>query len=281
MTFEMKFSQIDQCFRPKFENFVELGEPILIEGNFTENGEYNAINSGANGYDKVVVNVQPPLQDITITENGEYTANGENYGIRKAVVNVPPKADPRFYSLIDGTLTEMYDEEITELRQYALSYSPSLLKVCFLSANRFGSYCFRNSVKLQTIILPAARTWEVGWTTSCYSVTTIILNPSNVPPMYSTSPFGGKYHFEGIANSTYNPEGKKDGYLYVPLSLVADWRNATNWATAATQIMPWVSTVAELANIDGTTYDHACIWSGGEDFTEYYFNGTAWEVFIR
>ena len=347
MTFEMKFSQIDQCFRPKFENFVELGEPTLIEGNFTENGDYNAKDEDANGYSKVTVNVQPPLQDIIITENGTHTADGEYYGLGEVVVNVPPTADPQLARYIEGTLTELYCEGATKIAQSRFQAETGLVSVdlpnvksityqAFLScsnlislyaqnATSIGNYAFRNCIKLKNLYVPKVATignysfQEAGIENAylpsltqlgryglyyayllksavlpkstavknyafskCFSLTAILLGYADgVIENEGTKVFDNCYHILGTVNATYNPNGAKDGYIYVPLSLVADYRVATNWVEFATQIMPFVSTVEELANIDGTTYDHACVWGDGEDFTEYYFNGTAWEVFTR
>lgn len=285
MTFEMKFSQIDQCFRPKFENFVELGEPILIEGSFTENGEYNAINSGANGYDKVVVNVQPPLQNKTVTENGTHTADGEYYGLGEVVVNVPPpppQPDPNLKKIIDGTITELYCEEATEMRMYSFYSCTKLEKVYLPLINDIATRAFYDCSNLKVGIFSTAGGINSFSFYGGSSLVSIILGKTTSRCyLYATSAFNNCYHILGTVNATYNPEGKKDGYIYVPLSLVAEYRVATNWTTYATQIMPIVSTVDGLAEIDGTTYDHACVWAGGEDFTEYYFNGTAWEVFTR
>lgn len=51
-------------------------QPDLIEGIFTENGEYVPVN--ADGYSKVIVGVQPTLITKNITANGTYTAASDN-----------------------------------------------------------------------------------------------------------------------------------------------------------------------------------------------------------
>ena len=62
-----------------------LGMPELEELNVTENGEYTPTKYG---YSRVTVDVQPPREEINITENGEYTPT--SYGYSKVTVDVQP-----------------------------------------------------------------------------------------------------------------------------------------------------------------------------------------------
>ena len=62
-----------------------LGMPELEELNVTENGEYTPTTYG---YSRVTVDVQPPREEINITENGEYTPT--SYGYSKVTVDVQP-----------------------------------------------------------------------------------------------------------------------------------------------------------------------------------------------
>ena len=62
-----------------------LGMPELEELNVTENGEYTPTKYG---YSRVTVDVQPPREEISITENGEYTPT--SYGFSRVTVDVQP-----------------------------------------------------------------------------------------------------------------------------------------------------------------------------------------------
>ena len=62
-----------------------LGMPELEELNVTENGEYTPTKYG---YNRVTVDVQLPREEINITENGEYTPT--SYGYSKVTVDVQP-----------------------------------------------------------------------------------------------------------------------------------------------------------------------------------------------
>ena len=61
-----------------------VGLPELEELNVTENGEYTPTKYG---YNRVTVNVQPPREELNVTENGEYTPT--SYGYSKVTVNIP------------------------------------------------------------------------------------------------------------------------------------------------------------------------------------------------
>jgi hypothetical protein len=70
----------------------------------------------------------------------------------------------------------------------------------------------------------------------------------------SASTFNNSRHILGIVDATYNPNGDKDGYFYVPRALLSDddakkdYRRATNWSNFATQFR-----ALEDYTVDGTT----------------------------
>ena len=71
----------------------------------------------------------------------------------------------------------------------------------------------------------------------------IIRNMSVIPPL-NTNSFNGCYHFLGTVNATYNPEGLKDGRIYIPDEWVEQVKQATNWSAYADIIVP-LSTLEE------------------------------------
>ena len=78
----------------------------------------------------------------------------------------------------------------------------------------------------------------------CYSLTKVIIRYMTEVPLLSATAFGLCYHFSGKVNSTYNPNGLKDGRIYVPDDMVDTLKSATNWATYADIIVP-LSTLEE------------------------------------
>ena len=64
-----------------------------------------------------------------------------------------------------------------------------------------------------------------------------IAQKDKVCTLASTDVFNLCYHILGRTDATDNPEGLKDGYIYVPASLLSQYKVATNWNTFATQII--------------------------------------------
>ena len=80
-----------------------IGLPELEELNVTENGEYT---SDAYGYSKVTVDVQPEQEELVITENGEYTPS--TYGFNKVTADVQPELE-ELTVLANGVYTPTVD----------------------------------------------------------------------------------------------------------------------------------------------------------------------------
>ena len=168
----------------------------------------------------------------------------------------------------------------TSVGNYAFQNCSNLATISVPNATSIGNSAFSFCIDQTTANLPNATSVGSSAFEANYSLTKVIMgtNLTTVATLANTNAFNKCYHILGTTNSAFNPTGAKDGYIYVPHSLVADYRSATNWATYATQIMPYVATVGELANINGTTYNKACV---GNDYVEYTYNGTSWELYTR
>ena len=116
--------------------------------------------------------------------------------------------------LIGGTITEYRNESVTTVRAYA----------------------FYNCPQLRLLDLPSATTIANGGIRTCQNLRTVILRGNQVCPLAGTQNFLGCCHITGEVNSTFNPNGDKDGYIYVPKALVDEYKTATNWVTYADQI---------------------------------------------
>ena len=111
------------------------------------------------------------------------------------------------------------------------------------------SYMFNNCENLQTIDITSmdkiANTSDSTYMCyNCHSLTKFIIRNMTVIPPLSSNSFSNCYHFKGTVNSTYNPEGLKDGRIYVPDNMVDSLKKATNWSTYADIIVP-LSTLEE------------------------------------
>ena len=129
----------------------------------------------------------------------------------------------------------------------------SLQTIKLPSLKMFGNtynattYAFEACTALKVVDLPKF-TRVGGYDFSkCYSLTAVLLRNETVCSLYNINAFNACYHFHGTVNETYNPEGLKDGYIYVPRSLVDSYKAATNWSTFADQFR-----ALEDYTVDGT-----------------------------
>ena len=101
---------------------------------------------------------------------------------------------------------------------------------------------FNNCFLLKTIDLTYMNITSIysssNFASNCYSLTKLIIrNMTNIPKIYSNT-FTNCYHFYGTQNDTYNPDGLKDGMIYVPDDKVEKLKTATNWSVFADNIFP-------------------------------------------
>ena len=106
------------------------------------------------------------------------------------------------------------------------------------------SYMFYSCHKLEKIdITKLARTDCFAF--CCYSLKILIIRTMDTIPTLNNDAFTNCYHFYGTTNATYNPEGLKDGAIYVPDDKVDALKVATNWSVFADIIKPLSEYVEE------------------------------------
>ena len=110
------------------------------------------------------------------------------------------------------------------------------------------SYTFYNCYRLTTIDITHMNITSTSdsnyFASNCYSLTKLIIRNMSTIPALETYSFNNCYHFTGTTNATYNPQGLKDGRIYVPDDKVDALKTATNWSTYADIIVP-LSTLVE------------------------------------
>ena len=104
-------------------------------------------------------------------------------------------------SIVDRSITEIADNLVTSIGQYAFYGCSALTTADFPMATRIGSYAFR----------------------SCSNLTTLILRSETMCTLSGTNAF----------NNT--PIASGTGYIYVPRALVDSYKAASNWSTFANQ----------------------------------------------
>lgn len=244
----------------------------------TENGDYKP-SEGSTGFKSVSVNVQAKsamdaLIEGTLTEltSGATIMAKEALYYNKYLESVSlPNATEIGLSAFQycAKLVTVNAPNVTKVYDSAFSYCNLLKNVNLPNATTFSSYVFYNCNTLENIQLPKLRYIDqynfsgcyrlvsVDATTAtaiyhrafryCYSLKAVILRSETVCTLSDTNAFENCYHILGTVNSTYNPNGDKDGYIYVPAHLAEQYRQATNWSAYASQIR-----ALEDYTVDGT-----------------------------
>ena len=107
---------------------------------------------------------------------------------------------------------------------------------------------FNYCSKLQTIDLTHMKirstSYSNGMCTGCHSLTKFIIRNMDTIPVLNSNAFDYCFHFTGTVDETYNPQGLKDGRIYVPDNMVNQLNQAANWKKYASIIVP-LSTLKE------------------------------------
>ena len=110
------------------------------------------------------------------------------------------------------------------------------------------SLMFYNCYILKTIDIThmnITKSYNISsFASGCYSLTKLIIRNMPTIPSINTNSFNNCYHFTGTTDATYNPQGLKDGRIYVPDDKVELLKVATNWSVYADIIVP-LSTLVE------------------------------------
>ena len=180
-----------------------------------------------------LTNVDFPL----VTIIGEYAFNYCSALTSVSFPNVTTIGKQAFYFC--SALTSVSFPQLTSIEDNAFKSCSALTSVSFPLVTSIGNYAFSSCSALTSVDLPNAISIGSSAFESCYSLTKLIIRTtSQTCTLSSTSAFSSCYHILGTTNATYNPEGLKDGYIYVPDELVESYKTATNWSEYASQIKP-------------------------------------------
>lgn len=150
-----------------------------------------------------------------------------------------------FYN--QGTLTSVDFPNATSVGENAFYQCSGLISAHLPKARWVNRYAFYVCLKLDTVDILCDDSIYAYAFASCYSLKSIILRSETVCDLVNKNAFESCYHILGTKNNTYNPNGDKDGYFYVPRALVDGYKSATNWSTYSTQFR-----ALEDYTVDGT-----------------------------
>ena len=167
-------------------------------------------------------------------------------------------------------LNEINFNSVTYINTYAFSSCINLIDLEFNNVETINGNAFYQCMKLNSIKIPLV-TRIANAFASCYSLKEILIEQTDsICILSSTDVFTNCYHILGTTNSTWNPNGLKDGYIYVPHTLLTQYKVATNWVTYKSQIIGWGDFASgdTLPNYaDYNTYK-TCKWYADKELTQ-------------
>lgn len=113
-------------------------------------------------------------------------------------------------------------------------------------ANTFND-C-HNTTTIDISKFTSSSTYNGKLCSSCHSLKAIIIRSFGSSYVIDSLAFYECYHLDGTIDPTYNPNGDKDCYIYVPRDMIETLSTATNWSAYATQLR-----ALEDYTVDGTT----------------------------
>ena len=155
-----------------------------------------------------------------------------------------------FYQCTSLTTIPQLDTSIVDNMNHMFYFCVSLTTIPQLNTIKvkdFSVMC-QSCFKLTTIDITHMNVTSTSYSSSfaydCHSLTKLIIRNMTTIPVISANAFNGCYHFTGTTDKTYNPQGLKDGRIYVPDDKVDALKTATNWSKYADIIVP-LSTLVE------------------------------------
>lgn len=136
---------------------------------------------------------------------------------------------------------------VTTLSGQSVSYCDKLTKMVLPKVTRVAQNAFTYNRGLKIIDLPSATNIVTGAFGNCTVLTALVLRSATLCTLGNTAAFTNCYHLLGTTNATYNPNGDKDCYIYVPRALVDTYKSNSVWSTYASQFR-----ALEDYTVDGT-----------------------------
>ena len=146
------------------------------------------------------------------------------------------KVSTKTNAIINKSVTTYTNSKVRIIGQYAFYNCNKLADADFPKATTIDNYAFSYCHMLANINIPLATKIGPEAFSHCYSLVKLFISQQDSVSTTYSDAFTNCYHILGTTDSTYNPEGLKDGYFYVPASLLANYKGS--WGNQlATQII--------------------------------------------
>ena len=158
----------------------------------------------------------------------------------------------QFDSLIDSTITELVSGA-TSIKPYIFQNLKMLKSVNLPNVSSIAGDTFSQCFNCESIDFGKVTSIGNSAFYKCHSLKALILRSKTLCTLVGASTFNQCYRINGTRDYEYNPDGVKDGYFYVPRTLLSDddetkdYRRATNWSPKADRFR-----ALEDYTVDGT-----------------------------
>lgn len=156
---------------------------------------------------------------------------------RLTSINFPKVTDIGDVAFYDCPLTNADFPEASYIRSSAFRRCDKLTSIKFPKVTNIGEYAFNECANLTNAYFPEATAIRQYAFAKCYSLNKVFIAQAKQICTLDQSVFSNCYHILGTVDATHNPNGLKDGYIYVPASLLSQYKVATNWSAVASQII--------------------------------------------
>lgn len=126
-------------------------------------------------------------------------------------------------AIIEGTITEISDDEVKTIGYYAFYSCSSLTSVSFPACKTIGNFAFCYCSSLRSANFPACTTIGNYAFRYCYKLSQFYLAGSSVCNLFNSNAFLSTPY------AGYSTSFSGTPYIYVPSSLLTTYQTATNW----------------------------------------------------
>ena len=161
-----------------------------------------------------------------------------------------------------ATLREVYLPMMQSVNTYGFMSCTALEKINLPAATSLEVGAFGRCYSLSVADFSSLETIRGTAFTQCFSLRAVILRSSTMCSLAATNIFTKCHRILGTVDATYNPNGLRDGYTYVPRNLLQSYETDEMWSASGTQFR-----ALEDFTVDGTTdgeLDPAKVFGGGE-----------------
>ena len=234
-----------------------ITELVYSERLLTDTGEVETVKTLSNQYKLIEQNITLDAESTSYSYDFVNNINEDTKEI-KVIKNIGFITKEN--AIIDRTVTTYANNKVDIIGDAAFYNCDSLTNVSFPKAINVGNSAFYHCFNLVDVNIPLVRSIgdkafyscsnlvdvniplvrSIGSQAfyNCASLTKVFLSQTTfMCVLKGENAFAGCSHILGTKDSIHNPEGLKDGYIYVPASSLSNYKVAHDWATYASQII--------------------------------------------